>query len=181
MTKRSSSSAPMPSAYPLAKRSRYVSSERASSRTPRTTSKFKQRRTQWPYASQKSYKFYHDPFPALMRCRLRYSTNLSLNATSGVIAYNLFRCNSIFDPDYTGVGHQPYGHDTYQQIYNHYRVESAVISVSHCTGVNGVLGISLTDDTTVETDYDTVKERKGTVMLPTVSGNGNTRHNHIIT
>jgi len=30
--------------------------------------------------------------------------------------------NSIYDPDVSALGHQPYGHDTYQTLYNRYRV-----------------------------------------------------------
>jgi hypothetical protein len=33
-----------------------------------------------------------------------------------------FNLNSIFDPDRTGVGHQPLGHDQWSAFYNRYRV-----------------------------------------------------------
>jgi len=37
---------------------------------------------------------------------------------------HLFRANSIFDPDFTGVGHQPLSHDQYALRYSQYRVVS---------------------------------------------------------
>lgn len=45
-------------------------------------------------------------------------------ATSVVTVNNeyIYLLNSIFDPDYTGAGHQPMGRDTYALIYLRYRV-----------------------------------------------------------
>jgi len=39
----------------------------------------------------------------------------------------LFNLNSIFDPDRTGVGHQPLGHDQWAAFYSRYRVMSVEI------------------------------------------------------
>jgi len=51
---------------------------------------------------------------------MKYSEIFTLNALNGYqYQYNL---NSIFDPNRTGTGHQPYGHDTLQTLYNRYRV-----------------------------------------------------------
>lgn len=41
----------------------------------------------------------------------------------------LFRGNSVFDPDYTGVGHQPLGHDQWQGLYGKYRVRASKIEI----------------------------------------------------
>ena len=41
------------------------------------------------------------------------------------MANHVFRLNSIFDPDFTGVGHQPGFHDQWANLYNQYRVTSA--------------------------------------------------------
>jgi hypothetical protein len=41
---------------------------------------------------------------------------------AGAASIYTFRSNSIFDPDFTGTGHQPYGHDTLVALYNRYRV-----------------------------------------------------------
>jgi len=35
---------------------------------------------------------------------------------------HVFKMNSIFDPDYTGGGHQPAFHDRWALLYKHYRV-----------------------------------------------------------
>lgn len=120
----------------------------------------------WGYANPRSYLVAWDPFPARARARLRYSTTIDLQPqAAGVPGAYIFRANSIFDPDSSGVGHQPYGHDTYQSIYNHYRVVESSIILSPINNSSGTLGITITDDTTVNGNYDTIKEVKGTKMI----------------
>lgn len=69
-------------------------------------------------------------FPNRKLVTMRYSERLQ--AFSGGIGTGdsqVYRANSIFDPDFTGLGHQAMGHDEYGQFYLHYRVLSAKISV----------------------------------------------------
>lgn len=56
------------------------------------------------------------------RATLRYTDFLGISTTTLAGNQYVFRLNSIFDPDLTGTGHQPYGHDTLALIYNRYRV-----------------------------------------------------------
>lgn len=50
--------------------------------------------------------------------------------TSGVsFASQIYRGNSIFDPDLTGVGHQALAHDQWATLYEFYRVLSSSIEV----------------------------------------------------
>jgi len=42
----------------------------------------------------------------------------------------VWRLNSIFDPNRTGTGHQPMGHDQYAVLYNRYRVTDVTVVVS---------------------------------------------------
>lgn len=51
--------------------------------------------------------------------RLKYNDKFSSDGTNMDYVWN---ANSIFDPDRSGTGHQPYGHDTYLALYNRYRV-----------------------------------------------------------
>lgn len=53
-------------------------------------------------------------------CKMKYAETVSTDA-NGRFTFNL---NSIFDPNRTGVGHQPYAHDTFATMYNRYRVIS---------------------------------------------------------
>jgi len=123
------------------------------------------------YANPMSNSMYFDPFPRTMRAVLRYSETVNLDATALTPAHYVFRAGSIFDPNYTGVGHQPYGHDTYQNIYNHYRVVKSVCKITNASnGANNIVGISLTDDVSVQLDYDTLREVKPTKFIPLAGG-----------
>lgn len=161
----------MPSFYIPKRKSRSRSSKRSTGAKRSTTSAaIKRSRTTyesqiWPYRGMGSNQIY-DPFPAQMRVRMRYCATITLTPTLGVADHYLFRANSIFDPDQTGAGHQPYGHDTYAAIYNHYQVESSTCVITPLENADGVIGISLTDDTTVNANFDTIKETKGTAMKP---------------
>lgn len=59
------------------------------------------------------------PVPQRYICKMKYSETVATTAIGNLYAFNL---NSIFDPNRTGTGHQPYGHDTLQILYNRYRV-----------------------------------------------------------
>jgi len=69
-------------------------------------------------------------FPASITRRLRYSGSASLTSTSGAVATYVFRANDLFDPDYTGTGHQPMGFDQLMLWYNHFCVVAAKIIVT---------------------------------------------------
>jgi len=65
--------------------------------------------------------------------RLRYATQLLLSDDglgSGLSEQYFFRANSLFDPDLTGVGHQPRYFDQYTPMYNHYMVLGSKIRAS---------------------------------------------------
>lgn len=62
------------------------------------------------------------PFPDIFRTTLKYSELFAMTyAGFAVPASHNFRMNSIHDPNSTGAGHQPLGHDQMQGIYNKYR------------------------------------------------------------
>lgn len=54
--------------------------------------------------------------------KLRYCDKISVPVTANILGDYSFRLNSLFDPDLTGTGHQPYGFDQLALFYNRYRV-----------------------------------------------------------
>jgi len=69
-------------------------------------------------------------FPASITKRLRYSTTFAgSSATGAITSTQVFRANDLFDPDFTGTGHQPMGFDQLMQWYNHFCVVWAKITV----------------------------------------------------
>lgn len=84
---------------------------------------------------------------------MRYSENVSITSTLGGLGSYVFRANSIFDPNFTGTGHQPMAHDTYETLFNHYMVVGAKLTVV-CSSDTGqskpfVMGSYLGDGSTV--------------------------------
>lgn len=72
-----------------------------------------------------------DGVPLGMRVTMKYAEHFS--HSSGVTGYgeNVFRAGSLFDPNLTGVGHQPLGHDEWSNIYQRYRVLGSKIEVKY--------------------------------------------------
>lgn len=70
--------------------------------------------------------------------KLKYHDSFSINATSGIMNDYIYRLNSIFDPDYTGGGHQPLGRDNLANLYNRYRVDKVVATIVFNKASEGV-------------------------------------------
>lgn len=79
-------------------------------------------------------------------------------AGGGIPAEFFYRCNSIFDPNATGVGHQPLGKIEWGFFYNHYVVLSSMIEVTltsqgATTADQGYLSVYTQDLNTASTTY----------------------------
>lgn len=88
-------------------------------------------------------RFYKSmPFPHIKRVRLNYQGYCALNTTSLSATFGTSQSiclNSLFDPDQTGVGHQPYGYDQLCALagpYNRYKVNAAKVTLIFF-GLNG--------------------------------------------
>lgn len=73
------------------------------------------------------------PIPNRYICKMKYSTSV-ITSAAGQYIFNL---NSLFDPDRTGIGHQPYGYDPLSNLYNRYRVIACGWRVHNPTGAVG--------------------------------------------
>lgn len=60
------------------------------------------------------------PIPQRYITKHKYCETVSTDV-NGLYTFNL---NSLYDPNRTGIGHQPYGYDTLATMYNRYRVIS---------------------------------------------------------
>ena len=52
--------------------------------------------------------------------KLKYHGHITLTPNTALPVVHIFR-SSLNDPDYSGVGHQPMGHDEWSVFYNRYR------------------------------------------------------------
>lgn len=62
----------------------------------------------------------------------QYTLNTPGNFTSNFGTEQAFRLNSMYDPDFTGGGHQAYGWDQIAAMYNKYLVHAVFIDVMFC-------------------------------------------------
>lgn len=69
-------------------------------------------------------------FPPSVSVCFKYADQVSISTTAGVGFQYVFRGNSLFDPDVTSSGHQPYGFDQWKAIYQRYCVFASWIRVS---------------------------------------------------
>lgn len=68
--------------------------------------------------------------PRTMAVRLKYFDQLRLDPQPGIPAVHSFRANSCYDPDFTGIGHQPMAFDQYMALYSRYTVVGSKISIT---------------------------------------------------
>lgn len=123
---------------------------------------------------------------------LRYTETFNFTLASTVGTQQLFRLNSIFDPNSTGVGHQPYGYDQLSALYNRYRVLAARWKVVFGTQtstyrivilpINGTLAAAIAGFATFETACEMPRARlfvQGGGGSPTVTVTGGIKLNDL--
>lgn len=107
-------------------------------------------------------------FPDYTDVDMTYVENVQINPTAGVTGVYVFRCNSINDPNFTGIGHQPMGHDEMQAIYGKYRVLRASIRCDFSSPGSGaanqvIVGVRPSNVSTTTTDLTKNLEFKDTI------------------
>lgn len=100
------------------------------------------------------------PFPSRFITKMKYSGTVRINNGTSA-AVQIWRLNSLFDPDVTFTGHQPYGRDTLATLYNRYRVISVryYIQAIAASGKTQLLALTPTNDPISETDIDALREK----------------------
>lgn len=68
--------------------------------------------------------------PDRLYVKLKYREQLSFGQASGNLADNVYRGNSLFDPDLTGTGGQPLGFDQWAAFYASYTVLASECKVT---------------------------------------------------
>lgn len=77
------------------------------------------------------------PFPPQKYQKFVYWDQYVLAQGSGVPVLQQMRLNSLYDPDLTGVGHQPYYYDQITQVYGKYKVYAVDIQYWYTNNGNG--------------------------------------------
>lgn len=118
------------------------------------------------------------PVPDRTFTKMKYVDFVNLNpsaaGTLGMVSYS-FR-TSIFDPDYTGLGHQPLWHDTYLAMYGSYRVYGIKYSIAFAnTNTSQLCTCAIQHSTdppeSSAVGFTTILERRGTRVVTVGSNN----------
>jgi hypothetical protein len=80
------------------------------------------------------------PIPNNTRVVLKYNDFFSLSSSAGVATCN-FSGNSLYDPDITFTGHQPYYYDRYSALYQYYTVIGSRTKFTFATNAGSATGI----------------------------------------
>jgi len=108
---------------------------------------------------------------------LTYYDNIGFTPTSGIAKSHTFTMSGIYDPDITGTGHQPYGHDQWALMYKHYIVKSAKITVRFSNiATNNIphkVSIILDKDNVIDASRNTRMERTKGKSTATLLANSN--------
>ncbi len=88
---------------------------------------------------------------ALREVLAYHQTGVLTEAAAGAGAFNTFRLNSIYDPDYTGVGTSAVGYSARALFFGRYKVLRARFSVRFMgsTGGNAIVGVMFGGNTTL--------------------------------
>lgn len=110
------------------------------------------------------------PFPTQVTKTLTYCENISIFSTLGAAGNIRMVANGLFDPNQSGLGHQPRYFDQLMAIYNHYVViesEITVTLVAPATNQNsvGIAALFIDDDATAGiSPLDIIGERPGAIV-----------------
>lgn len=115
------------------------------------------------------------PFPSALFTKFTYADRFQLASSTGSFASNVFNINSLYDPDASGVGHQPRGYDTLvgatggNAPYNKYVVYGCKISIrftSHSSSVStGSIGLIVYPATsTPPSNSDDARETSNSIV-----------------
>lgn len=115
----------------------------------------------------KKYKL-SQPVPNTMTTTLVYESNYSTELTSILnLSHYSYRLSSIFDPDYTSVGHQPLGFDQWANFYERYVVKGAIAYITaNDTNAAGnsmiALSATMSEDNGPSNQIQAVREQPNT-------------------
>jgi len=115
------------------------------------------------------------PIPDRYMVKLKYADTIALTSAATPVAH-LFRTNSLFDPDYTGVGHQPYGYDQLTPLYSQYRVFGISYKITFTNISSGPMDVAVVLKSVValSTVWNTIEEKPYVkvrhLAMPTAGG-----------
>lgn len=113
---------------------------------PRYTKRnYKKKKT---YRKNRKYKPYTKMIrattgvPDVLRTKLKYCDQYLIQSATFAFGAQIMSGNSVYDPDVSGVGHQPMGYDQWSQFYKKYRVYASSIRVQFYSDQTAAAGLT---------------------------------------
>lgn len=94
-------------------------------RRKRTYQRYRRRKQQLPLRIRTRSTV----MPDILTLKLRYTDRFVPTPAAGANYHQVYRGGSMYDPDYTGTGHQPLGFDQIMALYSNFRVKASKIIV----------------------------------------------------
>jgi len=102
-------------------------------------------------------------------CSLRYVETTTLTPSGTTPGFYVFSLNGLYDPNITGVGHQPLGFDQLMTLYDHYFGLKAKVHIqwmNDSTFTGALVGYSITDTNAITTPLSNRLENPWTRSVP---------------
>ncbi len=124
--------------------------------------------------------------PQMLKTKMRYAAVVALTngGITGVFGTEyVFRLNSLFDPDLTSTGHQPYGFDQLSLFYGSYRVHGCTVSLEfHSSDADDnicAFTVQSGQNTTALGGSSLIAQERQSVLSRNVPINGENRWKHV--
>ena len=129
------------------------------------------------YRKKANAKLYKElgPLKTQQLVKFNYGEHFDINPGAGTAGQYVFSCNGLFDPNISGIGHQPRGFDQVMTLYDHYVVVGSKITVyawNPDTVYGAMVSVHIQDTSTTTTDIENVLERRNARSKLVSSRNG---------
>ena len=116
------------------------------------------------YVKKTMYPRFRPSHPVKRYVKLKYCQEFTLNPGAGTVASHAFKADDMYDPDHTGVGHQPMGFDQLTPIYQKHSVvaSKATFIFSNEDSFAVVVGKKLDNDSTIGSSLPSITEQPNT-------------------
>jgi len=144
----------------------------------------RRRRVRKPSTALQGFTTFKPLFPAQFRGNHAYLTALLLSPAVGSVATNVFRLNSLYDPDLSGVGTSATGYAAAAALYNRYRVLRARAEISWTnlsTTIPATAFVVTNPVTTVGTSWTQIAGQRHVWYKSLSVATGNSTAKHVVT
>lgn len=136
---------------------------RRRSRRPKAKATFRRRfRPRGVKVNRRSSMLTTSGISDIFTVKMRYSDTITLSSPGLTVGSRIYNGNSIFDPDQTGIGHQPLGRDEWAAFYNKYYVLGSSYRATFVSRSNiqqGQVAVYPKPNSLVSTTMDNAREK----------------------